>query len=163
MPAVAKKPPARRRLLVALAVIVAGGLAVLGAGMLSPAPRPEPAAMTMYMSPACPCCEVYADYLRDNGFAVRIVRTEDLDAVRSRLGVPEGVRSCHTTTVGDYFVEGHVPVEAIHRLLGEGPEIAGIALPGMPAGSPGMPGLKEGPFTIYAVAGGQVIGVFVRV
>lgn len=156
-----RKPSARRPFLVALAVTAVAGLAVLGAWMLSPAPRPA-AAMTMYMSPVCPCCEEYAAYLERNGFAVRIVRTQDLDAIRGRLGVPAGVRSCHTITVGGYFVEGHVPVEAIHRLLGEGPQLAGIALPGMPAGSPGMPGLKEAPFTIYAVAGGRVVGVFVR-
>jgi hypothetical protein len=55
-----------------------------------------------------------------------------------------------------------VPVEAIHRLLGPGPQLAGIALPGMPAGSPGMPGIKEAPFTIYAIDGGRVVGVFLR-
>jgi hypothetical protein len=117
--------------------------------------------MTLYMSPVCPCCEEYAAYLRQNGFAVRIVRTQDLDAIRSRLGVPAAVRSCHTVTVAGYFVEGHVPVEAIQKLLRESPQLTGIALPGMPAGSPGMGGEKAGPFAVLAIAG-DVVRVFAR-
>jgi hypothetical protein len=66
------------------------------------------------------------------------------------------LQSCHTVVIGDYYIEGHVPIEAILRLLEEKPAVDGIALPGMPQGSPGMDGEKEGPFTIYAIAGGQV-------
>jgi len=65
--------------------------------------------------------------------------------------VPLNLRTCHTTMVGDYFVEGHVPYEAIEKLLEEKPDIAGIALPGMPSGAPGMTGFKSGPFVIYSV------------
>lgn len=65
------------------------------------------------------------------------------------------MQSCHTTVIGGYYIEGHVPVEAIKRLLEEKPQIDGIALPGMPAGSPGMSGSKEGPFVIYSISGGQ--------
>jgi hypothetical protein len=153
----------RTMLILALAV----GLVALGTWALSAArqsaesPADAAAVMTVYMSPECPCCEVYVDYLRDNGYTVRVVYTRDLDAIQNRLGVPEAVRSCHTMTVAGYFVEGHVPVEAIQKLLRERPQLTGIALPGMPAGSPGMPGEKAGPFVILGVADGTV-SVFTR-
>ena len=97
----------------------------------------------------------YEEYLRNNGFKVESVVTDDTDGIKEQLGMPEEMHSCHTTVIGDYFVEGHVPVEAIKRLLEEKPAIDGIALPGMPAGSPGMSGEKEGPFTIYVIVDGQ--------
>ncbi len=94
------------------------------------------------------------DYLQENGFQVESVMTDDLGEVKDRYGVPEQMQSCHTAIVGDYFIEGHVPVEAIRKLLDERPAISGIALPGMPQGSPGMSGEKTEPFVIYAIADG---------
>ncbi len=82
--------------------------------------------------------------------------TDSGDEVKDDYGIPEDMRSCHTSIMGDYYVEGHVPVEAIWKLLQEQPEIDGIALPGMPDGSPGMSGKKEQPFIIYSIADGEV-------
>ncbi|MDS0474631.1 DUF411 domain-containing protein [Natrinema sp. 1APR25-10V2] len=119
----------------------------------------EPIAVTtvrQYNSPGCSCCEQYASYLRDNvdGTITETV-PDDIDAIKREHGVPSDLRSCHTLTVGEYVVEGHVPAEVIATLLGEKPDIDGIALPRMPAGAPGMPGQKESSFVIYALGGGQ--------
>ncbi len=78
--------------------------------------------------------------------------TDSVGEIKDDLDIPEDMRSCHTVIVEDYFVEGHVPVEAIWKLLEEQPEIDGIALPGMPSGSPGMSGSKDGPWVIYSIS-----------
>jgi hypothetical protein len=110
---------------------------------------------TLYKNPACACCEGYADYLRDNGFEVTVKPTHDLPLMHRQYGVPEPVVGCHTTLVDGYVVEGHVPINAVLRLLNERPDIKGISLPGMPAGSPGMFGEKTAPFTIYEIGDGE--------
>ena len=106
---------------------------------------------TIFKSSSCGCCSIYSQYMDKKGFNVQVVDTEDLSSTKSKYNIPKSMQSCHTTVVGDYFVEGHVPVEAIQKLLSEKPDIAGIAMPGMPSGSPGMPGSKRGPFVVYAV------------
>lgn len=108
-------------------------------------------AMTVYKSPACGCCEKYVDYLRENGFAVRAINENDMDAIKKRHGVSH-VASCHTALVGGYVVEGHVPVVAIRKLLKEKPAITGISVPGMQMNSPGMGEMKKGTLTVYAVS-----------
>ena len=110
---------------------------------------------TLYKNPQCGCCEGYADYLRENGFAVTVQPTHDLPLLHRQHGVPEPLVGCHTTLVDGYVVEGHVPINAILRLLNERPAITGISLPGMPAGSPGMFGEKTAPFTIYEIDDGE--------
>ena len=112
--------------------------------------------ITTYRSPTCGCCEGYERYLEDEGFEVESIFMDDMTEVKDNFGVPADMRSCHTALVSDYFVEGHVPVEAIRRLLEERPAINGIALPRMPSGSPGMGGDKQEPFVIYAIADGKV-------
>lgn len=102
-------------------------------------------------------------YLQENGFKVTLVKTDDPEEIKDQMAVPENLRSCHTTAIGGYYVEGHVPVEAIRKLLEERPSVKGIALPGMPAGSPGMGGTKSGPFVIYAVAADGTSSEFMRV
>lgn len=106
--------------------------------------------VTVYKSPTCGCCEKYVDYLRDNGFKVQAINENDMDAVKKRYGVSH-IASCHTARIGDYVVEGHVPVGAIRKLLKEKPAITGISAPGMPINSPGMGEMKKGTLTIYAV------------
>jgi|SRR3989338_2729174 len=106
---------------------------------------------TIFKSSGCGCCSVYTQYMGKKGFDVKVVETEDSSSISDKYGIPSSMESCHTTVIGDYFVEGHVPVEAINKLLAEKPDIAGIAMPGMPSGSPGMPGSKRGPFVVYAV------------
>jgi len=104
---------------------------------------------TIYMGPTCGCCKNYASYLQREGFDVETKVTDDMDSVKSQNNIPKDLISCHTTIIGDYVVEGHIPVEAMVKLLKEKPEIRGIAMAGMPSGSPGMPGKKNSPFEIY--------------
>lgn len=94
--------------------------------------------MTVHKDPDCGCCTAWADLAEEAGYEVTIVEDGDLYAAKDRLGVPAALQSCHTVEVDGYVVEGHVPLEALARLLEERPDATGIAVPGMPAGSPGM-------------------------
>ena len=109
--------------------------------------------MTVYRDPSCGCCEAWAKVAEDAGYQVTLLDDNNMTAVKQRLGVPAELASCHTVVVGDYVIEGHVPLEEVDRLLRERPsDIAGIAVPGMPLGSPGMEvpdGTKE-PFQVIA-------------
>jgi hypothetical protein len=98
----------------------------------------KPTAMTVYKSKSCGCCAEWVDYVRKNGFEPSVHDEEDMDAIKSQLGVPAGVQSCHTALVGKYLIEGHVPTAEIKRLLDEHPAVAGLAVPGMPSHTPGM-------------------------
>ena len=111
----------------------------------------EPIHAILYKNPQCTCCEGYAAYLRSNGFEVEVKPTNDLNEISRKAGVPENLQGCHTTFVNGYVVDGHVPVSVVRKLLSERAAIAGITLPGMPLGAPGMTGTKNGTFTIYAV------------
>ncbi|MFA4831194.1 MAG: DUF411 domain-containing protein [Patescibacteria group bacterium] len=106
--------------------------------------------LTLYKSPNCGCCANHAAYLRRNDFEVEIIETNDMDAIKSENGIPGGEESCHTSVIDGYAIEGHMPVEAIEKLLAEKPDIKGIGLAEMPSGSPGMPGAKKEPFDIYS-------------
>lgn len=99
----------------------------------------------VHKSPTCGCCNEWVTHLRESGFEVDVNETEDLNPIKTRLGVPANKASCHTAEVGGYFVEGHVPAEDIHRLLAERPKARGLAVPGMPIGSPGMGPIGSGP------------------
>ena len=107
-----------------------------------------PVTATLYHNPGCMCCEKYADYLNENGFDVEVVDRDDMATTNREHGVPPNLASCHTMTIGDYVVVGHVPAEVVTKLLDEQPDIRGSSLPGMPMGSPGMGGQKESPFVI---------------
>lgn len=107
--------------------------------------------LVLYRSPNCGCCLNYAAYLRKEGYEVEIISTNDMNTVKEENEVPFNVSSCHTVVMGDYVIEGHIPVEGIKKLASERPSIAGIALPNMPQGSPGMPGRKVGLFDIYSI------------
>ncbi|MCG5479705.1 DUF411 domain-containing protein [Sinorhizobium alkalisoli] len=111
----------------------------------------DPLQATLYKNPQCGCCEGYAAYLRDNGFNVDVKPTNDLLEISREAGVPENMQGCHTMFIDGYVVDGHVPVNIVRKLLKERPPIAGITLPGMPMGSPGMAGTKTEPFVIYTV------------
>jgi len=106
---------------------------------------------TLYKNPQCTCCEGYADYMRRNGFDVTVKPTHDLANISRKAGVPSHLEGCHTMFLDGYVVDGHVPIYVIRRLLSERPPLAGVTLPGMPAGSPGMTGTKTEPFVIYAL------------
>ena len=97
-----------------------------------------PVPVTVFKDPNCGCCKLWIDHLRKHSFTVTVKDTSDINGPKRTARVPERLYSCHTAFVGGYVVEGHVPAEDIQRLLAEKPKIAGIAVPGMPAGSPGM-------------------------
>ena len=104
----------------------------------------------VYKSPTCGCCNNYVSYLKKQGFEVeaRNVSDQELQDVKSKHNIPNNLGSCHTTVIGDYAIEGHIPVQSIAKLLDEKPDVSGIALPGMPEGSPGMGGVKRGTFAV---------------
>jgi hypothetical protein len=109
----------------------------------------------VFKSPSCGCCNGYIAALESDGFQVKSVNMDDLTAIKNKYNIPTEMQSCHTTIIGRYFIEGHVPLDAVKKLLQEQPDIDGIALPGMPIGTPGMPGPKESPFVIYQIKDGQ--------
>lgn len=119
---------------------------------------------TLYKAPNCNCCLEYTAYLEESTDAdIEVVEVDDLAEIKEEYGVPEDVESCHTVDIGDYYVEGHVPLEAIGKLAEETPDIAGIALPNMPRGSPGMPGEKTEEFIISAVSDDGSYREFMRI
>ena len=136
-----------RTLLIGMASVL-----ILSSASLGQQPKPKPIPMSVYKSPACGCCSLWIDYMRKNGFDAKVQDVDNIGALKLKLGVREEFSSCHTTEVGGYIVEGHVPVEVVQRMLNERPKIAGIAAPGMPAGSPGMevPGGRKEPYNILA-------------
>jgi hypothetical protein len=104
------------------------------------APADAPLAV-VYKSPTCGCCNNWVKHMQENGFRVEAHDTADVDAIKNEAGVPQSARSCHTARIGGYAIEGHVPADLIKRLLREHPsDIAGLAVPGMVTGSPGMEG-----------------------
>lgn len=105
----------------------------------------------LYKNPNCGCCDEYAKYLKANGFDVTVIPTHNLTQMQVQNRVPAQLAGCHTTVVGDYLFEGHIPVDAVKRVLEEKPFIRGLAVPGMPAGSPGMTGAKKGPLHVYYI------------
>ncbi len=125
-----------------LGILLAGLALSLGAGAQG-APLIE-----VYKSPSCGCCGDWIKHLRANGFEVRAHDVPDASPYRARFGVPERLGSCHTATVAGYAIEGHVPANDIKRLLAARPKAAGLAVPGMPAGSPGMEGPKSDPYDV---------------
>jgi len=128
-------------LLAALSALIAFGVQA--------GPLPE---VVMHKDPDCGCCGAWAQHLESNGFRVKTVLERDMEAVKRRLAVPQRLTSCHTARVGGYVIEGHVPAAAIKRLLREKPAVAGLAVPGMPVGSPGMevPGVKAETYDVVA-------------
>ena len=94
--------------------------------------------MTVYKSPTCGCCQSWVEAVKQAGFRVEVHDVDDVTPVKDDAGVPQGKRSCHTAIVGGYAIEGHVPPETIKKFLREHPTAAGLAVPDMPAGAPGM-------------------------
>ncbi len=129
----------------ALALLLAGCSAVGSAGTVAgeataaaPAQAGALPSMTVHKHPTCGCCSVWIDHVREAGFHVEVRDVEDMASVKEAAGVPMEAASCHTAEVAGYFVEGHVPAADIARLLRERPAARGLAVPGMPLGSPGM-------------------------
>lgn len=98
----------------------------------------DPIDITVYKDPACGCCAKWVEHLQANSFAVVVHETADMAPVRQQYLVPEALQACHTAIIGGYVIEGHVPADDIRRLLNQRPKARGLAVAGMPAGSPGM-------------------------
>ena len=115
-------------------------LAAVPLGALIDGARAADAAakITVTKDPSCGCCGGWVDHLKADGFAVDVVETAAVNRVKAKLGVPAELAACHTAEVQGYVIEGHVPAAAIRRLLAEKPQARGLAVPGMPVGSPGM-------------------------
>jgi hypothetical protein len=139
-----------RILLTALVTIVAASGAVA-----QPQPRAD-----VFKTATCGCCAKWVEHLRAQGFATTATDVTNLEAVKTQHRVPPAVRTCHTATVGRYVIEGHVPAADIKRLLKERPAIAGLAVPAMPIGSPGMEGPNPQPYDVLAFDKGGATRVF---
>ena len=109
----------------------------------------------VFKTPSCGCCYGYVLFLEKEQFNVKETDMRSLHSIKKKYNIPLEMQSCHTTIIGKYFIEGHVPLEAVNKLLKEQPDIDGIALPGMPIGTSGMPGKKEEPFVVYQVIDGK--------
>lgn len=141
--------------------MISGLLALGGMAYLFWSPQAVAEEVMLYKNPQCGCCENYADYLRENGFTVTVKPTHELVAMSREAGIPDDVQGCHLSMIDGYAVSGHVPVDTVRKLLSERPDITGVTLPGMPLGSPGMGGAKEGPFEVLEIARpGQMTGIY---
>jgi|JI10StandDraft_1071094.scaffolds.fasta_scaffold361195_2 hypothetical protein len=118
--------------------------------------------MTVYKSPTCGCCTSWVEHMQKSGLKVIVVETDDLNVIKNKLGVPTELASCHTAKVGNYFVEGHVPADDVKRLLQGNSDVLGIAVPGMPMGSPGMevPSGEVQPYTVTQVNKDASLSIF---
>ena len=139
-------------------------LTALLATLLSPPVFAAPMMVTLYKNLQCTCCEAYVKFLEEQGFRVEVKAVRDLHAIDQKARVPEALEGCHTSFIDGYVVIGHVPVDAIRKLLAERPKIVGISIPGMPANLPGMPGTRSQPVAIYEItADGSTSKIFMTV
>ena len=111
----------------------------------------EAADVVVYKSPTCGCCSKWVDHMRDSGFSVEVHDRRNMSPIKSEMGIPRHLQSCHTAMVGGYVIEGHVPASEIVRMLRQKPSIKGLAVPGMPMGSPGMEGPRSDPYDVLSI------------
>ena len=144
--------------------VTAGTLVALSAGVSLAAQQElneQYHEVTVYKTAQCGCCGKWADHLQQGGLSVDVIIVDETESVRSRLGVPRQLAACHTAVAGDFWVEGHVPVSLIKQLLTEKPKnIKGIAVPGMPAGSPGMESPNPVEYKVYSLNDSGRVEVF---
>jgi hypothetical protein len=158
----------RRWWLVAgVAVIAAAAVMVAGPGNPDSAGSlPDPGAagqeVAVYKSPTCGCCKDWVSHLQSQGFSVVTHDVVDMGAIKAKNGVPASLTSCHTATVGGYAIEGHVPADLILRILEERPAITGLAVPGMPGGSPGMESAPKVPYDVIAWDATQATSLYAK-
>ena len=149
----------RRMFLTAMAGGLAiGGAAMFGRGLIGPAKAA--AGVTVWKSASCGCCGGWVDHMRKAGFTVTVHEVDDVDPVKARLGVPDRLQSCHTAEVDGYVLDGHVPADSVARLLRERPAAKGLAVPGMPQGSPGMETGVKDPYQVVLFGGADGMRVF---
>lgn len=139
------------------------GAAVAETATASPAATQELPTVLVYKTPTCGCCNGWIEHLEAAGFTVDARDVRDIMTVKRDAGVPTPMSSCHTAIVDGYVVEGHVPAEHVERLLAERPEVVGIAVPGMPVGSPGMEGPNAQPYQVLSFTADGQAAVFAEV
>ena len=135
-------------------------IAIVGVTLVLGSVGAQQPVVQVYKSPACGCCVKWVEHLNLHGFATQVSDVVDVEGIKTQHGVPAGARSCHTAIVQGYAIEGHVPAAEIQRLLRERPAIAGLAVPGMPIGSPGMEGAFVEPYDVLAFRKDGSTGVF---
>ena len=123
---------------------------------------PQGPMVQVYKSPTCGCCGNWVRHLQANGFATRVMDLENLSEIKAKHNIPGPAQSCHTATVDGYVLEGHVPAADVQRLLKERPAVLGLAVPGMPIGSPGMevPNVKPQPYNVMSFDGRGQLKVY---
>jgi hypothetical protein len=139
------------------ALIASMAALLLGAPLAARADAPE---IQVYKSPKCGCCSKWVEHLEDHGFQVTVHEVPDVTPMKLENGIPYRLSSCHTAFVGGYVIEGHVPAADIARLLEQRPPISGLAVPGMPVGSPGMEGPNPVPYQVLAFDHDGQVAVF---
>jgi hypothetical protein len=120
------------------------------ASLIAATPAVALVPIKVYKTPTCGCCKAWVEHLEQNGFKVEVMDMPDLSAVKAKYGVKPEMQACHTAVVGNYVVEGHVPADLILKMINEKPAISGIAVPGMPMGSPGMEGGAKESYTVLS-------------
>jgi len=126
-------------------LLLAGAASLLACRPLFATDKPI---ITVHRDPTCGCCSGWVKHLQQAGYVADVVETTEIDAVKRRLGVPEDLAACHTAEISGYVIEGHVPARALDRFLSEKPNAAGLAVRGMPVGSPGMEGGAPEPYDV---------------
>ncbi len=155
-----------------LSVVTGSLAAILTVGLFAISSAPEAwaaepvahehhADVTVYKAARCGCCDKWAEQMQASGLEVDVVIVDDPGSIKRELGIPRNLASCHTAVAGDYWIEGHVPIDLTHQLLKDQPDdIRGIAVPGMPAGSPGMESPNPVTYQVLSVDKEGQVGVF---
>ena len=151
----------REWLRASVAALVAAGASarVLGASQV---PMTSGTAIEIWKTPTCGCCKMWVDHMRAAGFRPTVHDLNDVSPIKRKLGVPSALESCHTAVVGGYTIEGHVPADVVRQALKERPKIAGLAVAGMPMGSPGMEGPRKDPYNVVAFEQNGRTSVFAK-
>jgi hypothetical protein len=149
----------RQWLQVSFMSLVAGSVRELDAAQK---PMPSGTAIEVWKTPTCGCCKLWVDHVRAAGFRPTVHDLDDVSPIKRKRGVPSSLESCHTAVVDGYTIEGHVPADVIRQALKTRPKIAGLAVPGMPMGSPGMEGPRKDPYNVVAFEQNGRTSVFAK-
>lgn len=136
------------------AAFLAGAIGTLAVLSTPASADPRNHTLYVYKTPWCGCCTAWADHMKGLGYQLEVTEVEDLAPVRRQAGIPDDVQGCHSAAIAGYAIEGHVPPEAIAKLIEERPEIRGIAVPGMPQGSIGMGNDPRARYNVYTFGPG---------
>jgi hypothetical protein len=149
----------RQWLQVSIMSLVGGSVRQLGAAQK---PMPSGTAIEIWKTPTCGCCKLWVDHVRAAGFRPTVHDMDDVSPIKRKRGVPSSLESCHTAIVDGYTIEGHVPADVIRQALKTRPKIAGLAVAGMPMGSPGMEGPRKDPYNVVAFEQNGRTSVFAK-